>query len=190
MTKLRITTTDDPATPIAEYCDPGQIAAALGAVGVDYGRWEASADLPADAGQDEVLAAYAADVARLAERGYATVDVARMSLDPSAPGAAEQIAAARGKFLAEHTHADDEIRFFVEGAGAFYLHLGEQVHTVLCQQGDYLSVPAGTTHWFDMGSSPRFTAIRFFQSPDGWVGEFTGSDIATRFPSYDELAAS
>jgi len=29
-----------------------------------------------------------------------------------------------------------------------------------------------------------FAAIRFFERPDGWVGNFTGSDIADRFPRY------
>jgi 1,2-dihydroxy-3-keto-5-methylthiopentene dioxygenase len=33
-----------------------------------------------------------------------------------------------------------------------------------------------------MGSQPRFTALRFFNNPDGWVAQFTGSDIASHFP--------
>ena len=32
---------------------------------------------------------------------------------------------------------------------------------------------------------PRFVAIRFFTEPDGWVGHFTGTDIAQRFPRYE-----
>ena len=53
---------------------------------------------------------------------------------------------------------------------------------MLCSAGDLISVPAGMRHWFDMGAAPRFTAIRLFVNPDGWVAAFTGSDIATRFP--------
>ena len=45
-----------------------------------------------------------------------------------------------------------------------------------------ISVPAGTTHRFDMGSEPEFTAIRLFNNAEGWVANFTGSDIASRFP--------
>ena len=30
-----------------------------------------------------------------------------------------------------------------------------------------------------MGPEPSFVAIRFFTEPDGWVGHFTGTDIAT-----------
>ena len=96
---------------------------------------------------------------------------------------------ARGKFLAEHTHADDEVRYFVDGRGAFYLRLDGKVHIVTCETGDLLGVPAATRHWFDMGTDPNFTALRFFREPEGWVGSFTGDDIATRFPTFDQLTA-
>ncbi|HQV58411.1 MAG TPA: cupin domain-containing protein [Ilumatobacteraceae bacterium] len=189
MTLLVISPADTAGTVQTHTTDPTQIAAELAKVGVDFGRWSADVDLSAEASAEEILRAYAPDVRRLAERGYTTVDVARMVLDPNADGYADSVAAARSKFLAEHRHADDEVRFFVEGSGAFYLHIDGRVLAVVCEAGDYISVPAGTTHWFDMGSRPRFTAIRFFQSADGWVGDFTGSDIAERFPTYDELVA-
>ena len=96
---------------------------------------------------------------------------------------------AREKFLAEHTHSEDEVRFFVEGRGAFYLRLDGNVHVVVCERGDLLGVPAGTRHWFDMGTNPEFTALRFFRDPEGWVGHFTGDDIATRFPTFDSITA-
>jgi 1,2-dihydroxy-3-keto-5-methylthiopentene dioxygenase len=47
-------------------------------------------------------------------------------------------------------------------------------------------VPANTTHWFDMGENPNFKCIRFFTTENGWEANFTGSDIATRFPGYDK----
>ncbi|RZM07821.1 MAG: hypothetical protein EOP67_72695, partial [Sphingomonas sp.] len=40
----------------------------------------------------------------------------------------------------------------------------------------------GTRHWFDMGPAPRFTAIRLFAEPDGWVARFTGDPIARGSP--------
>jgi 1,2-dihydroxy-3-keto-5-methylthiopentene dioxygenase len=43
-------------------------------------------------------------------------------------------------------------------------------------------VPDGTRHWFDMSESPYFVAIRLFTNKDGWVAQFTGDDIALRFP--------
>jgi len=50
-------------------------------------------------------------------------------------------------------------------------------------------VPANTTHWFDMGENPHFTCIRLFTTADGWVADFTGSDIATKFPTLDQYLA-
>ena len=94
----------------------------------------------------------------------------------------------RRKFLDEHFHKEDEVRFFVDGSGLFTLHVDGKVYEVLCKKGDLISVPDGTTHWFDMGPEPRFVAIRFFTDPEGWVGHFTGSDIATRFPRYEPAA--
>ena len=161
-----------------------QIAANLATHGVEFERWQAGAALPADAGQDEVLAAYQADIDRLNARyGFQSVDV--VALRPDNPKKAEF----RNKFLAEHTHADFELRFFVDGSGLFYLHLGDRVLLVLCEKGDLISVPANTTHWFDMGENPEFKCIRLFTTRDGWVGDFTGSDIATRFPDMDMFVA-
>jgi 1,2-dihydroxy-3-keto-5-methylthiopentene dioxygenase len=37
-----------------------------------------------------------------------------------------------------------------------------------------------------MGPEPRFTAIRLFTNPDGWVARFSGSDISERFPRFGE----
>jgi 1,2-dihydroxy-3-keto-5-methylthiopentene dioxygenase len=56
-----------------------------------------------------------------------------------------------------------------------------------CERGDLLSVPAGTRHWFDMGTVPHFCAIRMFGSEAGWVAAFTGDPIAQRFPSFDAV---
>lgn len=194
MSTLTLYADSDPHHIVDSTTDPARIAALLHEVGVVYERWEVC-DLPADAGPDEVLGAYAAPVERIRALGYATVDVARLAGDVNDPAFLEQAAGARAKFLAEHRHADDEVRYFVEGSGAFYLRLHRPdgvcaVHIVLCEAGDYLSVPKGTRHWFDMGTRPRFTAIRFFQDPEGWVGDFTGDPIASAFPTFDDLVAT
>jgi 1,2-dihydroxy-3-keto-5-methylthiopentene dioxygenase len=60
---------------------------------------------------------------------------------------------------------------------------------VLCEKGDLISVPANTTHWFDMGKDPDFKCIRLFTTEDGWVGDFTGSEIARQFPDMDAFVA-
>ena len=129
---------------------------------------------------ETILASYRPEIDRLVqEAGYQSVDV--VNLYPDHPDRV----ALRQKFLNEHTHGEDEVRFFVEGAGLFCLHLNQRDYAVLCVKNDLISVPAGTLHWFDMGSHPRFTAIRLFNNPDGWIARFTGDSIAERFPRLD-----
>jgi len=181
----RLAIYDDAGNRSSElFTDHGVISDKLSALGVRFERWQTEAQLTVEAGEEEVLQAYRSDVERLtAEYGFQSVDV--VSLRPDNPKKEEF----RLKFFAEHTHADFEVRFFVEGSGLFYLHVGDKVYLVLCEQGDLISVPANTTHWFDMGENPDFKCIRLFVIPDGWVGTFTQSDIAARFPSYDEFLA-
>lgn len=180
MTTLRTFSETDPARPVATTTDGGEITSALAKLGIKFERWPAHAAPGEDADQESILAAYKAEIERLkAEGGYQTADVIRVK--PDHP----EREALRKKFLDEHTHAEDEVRFFVEGSGAFYLHLDGQVHQLVCEKDDLLSVPAGTRHWFDMGPTPRLTCIRIFTNPEGWVAQFTGDTIASRFPKYE-----
>jgi 1,2-dihydroxy-3-keto-5-methylthiopentene dioxygenase len=163
--------------------DDALIAARLQQAGVQFERWDLRA-LPADADAAAILATYKKEIEQLtAAHGFTSVDAVRIQATHP------DRAALREKFIEEHTHADDEVRFFVEGAGVFYLHLGDEVLQVLCEAGDVISVPAGTRHWFDMGATPNFTAIRLFVSPDGWVGHFTGDPLASAIPRWDSVVA-
>lgn len=169
----------------AATSDFDAIAEELFLHGVQFERWQASEPLADDAQQDEVLKAYQSSIDKLNESyGFRSVDV--VAIRPDNPQKAEF----RQKFLAEHTHDDFEVRFFVDGSGLFYLHLGDKVYLVHCEKGDLISVPANTAHWFDMGKDPDFKCIRLFTTEEGWVGDFTASDIVTRFPDMDEFVAS
>lgn len=178
--KLNVFDENVPAQPQVATTDGAEIARLLGEVGVRFERWTAEHALPADADLDAVLAAYATSVKRVqADGGYGTVDVLRLS--KGTPNTAPM----RAKFLDEHSHTEDEVRFFVEGSGAFYLHLKGKVYQAICVRGDLISVPAGTPHWFDMGPDPEFTAIRWFNNQEGWVPQYCGTEIAARFPKYE-----
>jgi 1,2-dihydroxy-3-keto-5-methylthiopentene dioxygenase len=178
--KLNVYDENAPQQAVVATTDGAEIARLLGEVGVRFERWNAEAELPANADQAAVLAAYASSVARVqADGGYGTVDVLRLAKGTS------DTAPIRQKFLREHAHSEDEVRFFVAGSGAFYLHLRGKVYQAICVRGDLISVPAGVTHWFDMGPDPEFTAIRWFNDQAGWVPNYTGSDIASRFPLYE-----
>ncbi|WP_304163041.1 acireductone dioxygenase [Lonsdalea britannica] len=177
MSALTIFSDQDASQPVWQSQDAEAIRQRLTAIGVRFERWQADRALSAEPDAEEVLAAYQHEINKLvAEKGYQSWDVISMRADNP------QKEALRGKFLSEHTHGEDEVRFFVEGAGLFCLHVEGQIFQILCEKNDLLSVPAGTPHWFDMGSSPNFTAIRLFDNPEGWVAHFTGDDIATAYP--------
>lgn len=177
MSWLRIYADNDGGAVLKSTGTHAEIARELAQVGVRFERWEASQPVVPGASQDEVIAAYRSDIERLQrENGYQAVDV--ISLNPDHPDRA----ALRQKFLNEHTHSEDEVRFFVAGRGQFTLHIGDKIYEVLCEQGDLIGVPDGTRHWFDMSESPYFIAIRLFTNKEGWVANFTGDDIAGRFP--------
>ena len=180
MSRLRIFDDTAPDTVLRETRDHAEIARELDAIGVGFEQWEAGQPVQAGDPPEAIMAAYRADIDRLVEaNGFRSVDV--VSIAPDNPNREEM----RRKFLDEHFHKEDEVRFFVAGSGLFTLHVDGKVYEVLCEAGDLIAVPDRTTHWFDMGPQPSFVAIRFFTEPDGWVGHFTGSDIAQRFPRYE-----
>ena len=176
MSQLKIYEESKPHLAIAEYQNLDKIAQELAKLGVRFEQWFAQGTIQENADHETLIDAYQQDINRLVtETGYQTYDI--ISIDPSHP----QKQALRQKFLAEHTHDDDEIRFFIRGQGLFTLHIEDKVYEIICEQNDLISVPAGTRHWFDMGENPHFTCIRLFDNPQGWVANFTGSDIAERF---------
>jgi 1,2-dihydroxy-3-keto-5-methylthiopentene dioxygenase len=180
MSRLRLFKDTDPATPLLATEDRDAIARELAGIGVRFEQWQASQPISPGDPPEAVMTAYRSDIDRLvAEYGFNSVDV--VSIAPDNPNKD----AMRQKFLDEHYHKEDEVRFFVAGSGLFSLHIDGQVFEVRCEAGDLIGVPDRTTHWFDMGPEPSFVAIRFFKEPDGWVGHFTGTDIAQRFPRYE-----
>lgn len=177
MSQLTIFHQDAPNKIIAQFSRYADIQSALQEYGVRFERWQAAHVLNEEATPESILLAYETEINQLKnDEGYITVDVIRMT--PDHPK--KQML--REKFLSEHTHSEDEVRFFVEGKGLFTLHLKDHVLVTLCEKDDLISVPANTPHWFDMSDQPHFCAIRFFNNPEGWVARYTGSDIAKQFP--------
>jgi 1,2-dihydroxy-3-keto-5-methylthiopentene dioxygenase len=177
MTLLAVYADTDGTRPLSVSTDPTEIRDALATIDIGYERWSAAVEVQGRDAPQVILAAYAEWIEDLKRRGgYATADV--IALSPDHPDRL----ALRKKFLDEHTHAEDEVRFFVAGRGAFYLHVSGRVHAIICERGDLLRVPANTRHWFDTGPAPDLVAIRVFTHPSGWVAQYTGDGIAARFP--------
>lgn len=178
MTELTIYSEDNPNNPLSVSTNIEQIQTALNDVNIFFDQWS-TRTLDNTATSDDILKAYQSEIALFIEtRDYKTADVIRLT--PAHPDKQSL----REKFLSEHTHAEDEVRFFVEGTGLFCIHAQKKVFALVCTAGDLISVPARTRHWFDMGPEPDFTCIRIFNNPEGWVADFTGATIAAQFPNF------
>lgn len=143
-----------------------------------FDQWTCDIVFKDTATQEEILEAYSKDLKPFMEKGgYETADVISINK------LTENYDAIRAKFLAEHTHSEDEIRFFVDGEGTFWFHLENgEIFNLLCQKGDLISVPSGTKHWFDAGEkNPFVKAIRIFIDMSGWIPHYTGSGIEDNY---------
>ncbi len=158
--------------------NPHEISSFFEERSIYFDQWECDVEFDDTASQDEILAAYEIDLKSFMEKGgYQTADVISINK------LTENYEALRAKFLAEHTHSEDEIRFFVDGKGEFWFHLDTgEVFCLLCEKGDLISVPAGTKHWFDAGKeNPFVKAIRIFIDRSGWVPHYTDSKIELEY---------
>lgn len=177
MSRLLVYEDHSPAIPLFNSTDALEISAELKKIQVGFQRWEGGANLVSNAAAEDILTTYRPYLDSLmGETGAGSADVVKLT--PDHP----QAAALRQKFLAEHTHTEPEIRFFVSGSGHFILHEGGRVYDVLCEKDDLIFVPADIKHWFDAGPQPNFIALRVFTDSSGWVAHFTGDDISSRFP--------
>jgi 1,2-dihydroxy-3-keto-5-methylthiopentene dioxygenase len=178
MSRLTIYRDGAPGAPLLRTEEPEVIARELSAIGVRFERWESPVALADDAPAERVLAAYKPYLDGLmGEGGAGSADV--IKLTPDNPN----VEALRAKFISEHTHTEDEIRFFVQGSGNFIMHVDGRVYDAHCTAGDLISVPAETRHWFDAGPAPSFTALRVFTDTSGWVPHYTGDTLSERFPA-------
>lgn len=164
-----------------QITSPSEIRLFMETRGIFFDQWECDVIFDDTASQEQILAAYEKDLKPFMEKGgYLTADVISINK------LTENYDAIRNKFLAEHTHSEDEIRFFVDGQGLFWFNMeNEPVFNLLCEKGDLISVPEGVKHWFDAGAeNPFVKAIRIFIDMSGWVPEYTASSIEQKYTHF------
>jgi 1,2-dihydroxy-3-keto-5-methylthiopentene dioxygenase len=146
-------------------------------IGVDLEKWETSKNLTIDSTQCEILAAYSHELKPYMDKnGYKDADV--INVHPKT----ENLKVIREKFMKEHTHSDDEVRFFVDGAGVFWFNLeNDTVLSLKCEAGDFISVPKNVKHWFDLHPDFNVKCIRVFSNTDGWTPNYTNSNIDQKY---------
>ena len=175
MSRLSVYHESLPALPNKVLSQPEHISATLAELGVQFAQWP-RVQLPADADDAAILAAYREPLAALQAAG----DYPRVEISSVCPDQADR-AELRDRYLAEHRHAGAEARFFVAGQGLFSLHIADHVYEILCERGDLLVIPANTWHWFDMGERPCYATLRLLGQANGWQAEYSGDEIASRF---------
>ena len=178
MSRLTVYPENTPGAPTLRTEDPDAIRDALAKIGVRFERWDFPQAVTPDDSAEVILETFRPHLdALIGAGGAGSADVMKLN------GASEAYPAIRKKFIDEHTHTEDEVRFFVHGSGNFVLHVAGQVFDAHMVAGDLISVPAGVKHWFDAGAEPFFTVLRVFTDTKGWTPYYTGEKISELFPA-------
>ena len=102
-----------------------------------------------------------------AERGYIEQDV--IALRPETPN----LEAICAKFVDEHFHDDDEVRFVLEGEGIFDIRSSDdRWMRVVVQPGDLIVVPKDRHHRFLLTDAKTIRCVRLFRDTSGWVPRY------------------
>ncbi len=116
-----------------------------------------------------VQAVGASVVDQCVAHGYHSMDL--VVLHPDTPGLDEALV----RFDQPHTHADDEVRYILDGEGLFgFFNAVGQERVLLVQPGDCLRIPAGVEHRFTLTAARRIKALRLFANTEGWEALYTG----------------
>ena len=151
--------------------------------GIYFRRLPLVATLPNDSlSEEEILAMYQSQIDTVnKDHHYKLTDVTSIT-------ESDAIAISiRDRYLSEHTHDDDEVRFFLEGSVLLYIHVNQRIHMLNCTQGDLVIIPAGVKHWLDIGPNPNFSSIRCYNTKEGLINKFTHSCIAESTPRWESI---
>lgn len=143
---------------------------------------EFSQELSQELSPAQLLALYESTVQAFKEQlALAHADV--VSFSPRV----ENTISVRDKYLSEHTHTGAEARYFLSGKALYYIHANERIHIVQCGAGDFIMLPKGMKHWFDMGPKPEYCCIRWYNHEDDLITHFTGSYVAESTPRWETM---
>lgn len=168
------------------FTDINDIAQELASLNIQLNRWPVGEDteLRSLLMQDSLTEDQKAQVLQSLDHyfeqlqqtaGYQSRDL--IVLHPEVPNLNGLLA----KFDQIHTHADDEVRYIIDGEAIFgFVRPDDSQVELTVQPEEYINVPAGTEHWFYLTPARRVKAVRYFIDTAGWVPEYTGKVIRTR----------
>lgn len=98
------------------------------------------------------------------DNGYVTMDQVKMWAEMPNFDALCQ------KFVGEHLHTDDEVRFVLSGSGVFEIRsLDDRWMKIIVEPQDFISVPANRYHRFYLTDEKRIQCVRLFKDQSGWT---------------------
>ena len=101
------------------------------------------------------------------DRGYVAEDI--VELRPETPN----LDAICAKFIDEHFHDEDEVRFVLEGAGIFDIRSNDdEWMRVEVTRGDLIIVPKDRHHRFMLTDSKTIRCVRLFKDTSGWTPHY------------------
>ena len=78
-----------------------------------------------------------------------------------------------------HTHTASEPLYVLAGEMIFgFVKPDGSRLQLLVQPQDYISIPVGVEHWCSLSASLNFKAVRYFTSVEGWVPNYTGTQLS------------
>lgn len=102
-----------------------------------------------------------------ADKGYVEQD--EVALSPATPG----LDGILEKFVGEHLHDDDEVRFVLDGAGVFDIRSkDDRWMRIEVEPGDLIVVPAKRHHRFMLTEAKTIRCVRLFKDQSGWVPHY------------------
>ena len=177
------------------YTTMSDVARELALLGVSLNRWplgassEVAALLAKESLNDEEKEKVLRSLDRYFEQlqrslGYQSRDL--IVLHPDIPS----LDVLLSKFDKCHTHADDEVRYVIDGEGTFGFVRpdGSQMELTI-QAEQYINIPAGTEHWFVLTSSRRIKAVRYFSGTEGWVPYYSKTGVRMQAQKFSKSEA-
>jgi 1,2-dihydroxy-3-keto-5-methylthiopentene dioxygenase len=113
-------------------------------------------------------AAFQTPLDELKERnGYVTQD--EVALLPDMPNLQEIC----DRFVDEHFHDEDEVRFVLAGGGVFDIRSNDdRWMRVEVTEGDLIVIPKKRHHRFFLNDEKMIRCVRLFQDASGWVPHY------------------